>query len=80
MNHLLVFYLFQKKIIIYGAGSSGVELYQSLAVDPEIEVLAFFDDSKDFKGVKINNVDVLVNIEELFKLVRDFPVTLTSET
>ena len=62
--------LFQKKIIIYGAGSSGVELYQSLAVDPEIEVLAFFDDSKDFKGVKINNVDVLVEMKDLEKRIK----------
>ena len=64
--------LFQKKIIIYGAGSSGTELYQSLAADPEIEVIAFFDDSKDFKGVKINNVDVLVNIEDLEKRVNKY--------
>ena len=33
--------LSQKKVIIYGAGSSGTELYQSLAADPEIEVVNF---------------------------------------
>ena len=40
----------KKKVIIYGAGSSGTELYQSLAKDPEIEVVAFFDDQKILKG------------------------------
>ena len=62
----------QKKVIIYGAGSSGTELYQSLAADPEIEVIAFFDDSKDFKGVKINNVDVLVDLDDLEKRIKKY--------
>ena len=61
-----------QKVIIYGAGSSGTELYQSLATDPEIEVIAFFDDSKDFKGVKINNVDVLVSLEDLERRIRKY--------
>ena len=64
--------LFQKKIIIYGAGSSGVELYQSLVVDPNIEVIAFFDDSKDFKGVKINDIDVLVNMKDLERRIKKY--------
>ena len=64
--------LSQKKVIIYGAGSSGTELYQSLAADPEIEVIAFFDDSKDFKGVKINNVDVLVTLEDLERRIKKY--------
>ena len=64
--------LSQKKVIIYGAGSSGTELYQSLAADPEIEVIAFFDDSKDFKGVKINNVDVLVSLDDLEKRIKKY--------
>tara|TARA_Y100000766_G_scaffold238423_1_gene214996 strand:+ start:1247 stop:3169 length:1923 start_codon:yes stop_codon:yes gene_type:complete len=62
----------QKKIIIYGAGSSGTELYQALAADPEIEVVAFFDDSKDFSGVKINNIDILVNIKDLENRVKKY--------
>ena len=63
----------QKKIIIYGAGSSGIQLQQSLASDPQIEVIAFFDDSKDFKGIKINNTDVLVRLEDLEKRIKKYP-------
>ncbi len=62
----------QKKVVIYGAGSSGIELYQSISLDREIEVLAFFDDSKEFKGTKINQVDIIVNFEELEKRIKKF--------
>ena len=52
-----------QKVIIYGAGSSGTELYQSLAADPEIEVIAFFDDSKDERSL---NTTFTQNILLLF--------------
>ncbi len=60
----------QKKIIIYGAGSSGIELYQSLSLDRDIDIVAFFDDSKEFRGTKINNIDILVDFDELEKRIK----------
>ncbi len=62
----------QKKIIIYGAGSSGIELYQSLSLDRDIDIVAFFDDSKEFRGTKINKIDILVDFDELEKRIKGF--------
>lgn len=62
----------QKKVIIYGAGSSGIELYQSLSLDREIDVIAFFDDSKEFRGTKINQVDIIVEFDELKRRLKQF--------
>ena len=62
----------QKKIIIYGAGSSGIELYQSLSLDRDIDIVAFFDDSKEFRGTRINKIDILVDFDELEKRIKGF--------
>ena len=70
----------QKKIIIYGAGSSGIELYQSLSLDRDIDVIAFFDDSKEFRGTKINKIDILViplRILEVGARVTSTPASVT---
>ena len=61
-----------KKTVIYGAGSSGIELYQSLSLDRNIDVIAFFDDSKEFKGTKINQIDIIVDFDELEKKLNKF--------
>lgn len=62
----------QRKIVIYGAGSSGIELYQSLLLDREVEIIAFFDDSKEFKGTKINQIDIIVDFNDLEKRLKKF--------
>jgi len=62
----------QKKVIIYGAGSSGIELYQSLLLDREIDVIAFFDDSQEFRGTKINQIDIIVEFDELKRRLKRF--------
>ena len=62
-----------QKVIIYGAGATGMELYQALLVDRKHEVIAFFDDSKEFKGRSINKIRVIVDFEELREEVRKEP-------
>ena len=50
-----------------------MELYQALLVDRKHEVIAFFDDSKEFKGRSINKIRVIVDFEELREEVRKEP-------
>ncbi len=62
-----------KKIVIYGAGDSGNELYQSIAQDPTKNLLAFFDDAKNLKGLQINNIPILGSFNQLIKLKSEHP-------
>ena len=41
-----------------------------LSLDRDIDIVAFFDDSKEFKGTKINQVDILVDFDELEKRIK----------
>jgi FlaA1/EpsC-like NDP-sugar epimerase len=54
-----------KSIIIYGAGASGNELFQSILLDPSKKLLAFFDDSKNLKDRQINNIPILGSFKQL---------------
>ena len=54
-----------KNIIIYGAGASGNELFQSILLDPSKRLLAFFDDSKNLKDRQINNIPILGSFKQL---------------
>lgn len=60
-----------RKIVIYGAGSSGNELFQSIMHDPSKKVLAFYDDAKNLRGLKINNIPILSSFEQLIALKKD---------
>ncbi len=57
-----------KNIVIYGAGASGNELFQSILLDPSKRLLAFFDDSKNLKDRQINNIPILGSFQQLEKL------------
>ena len=57
-----------KNIVIYGAGASGNELFQSILLDPSKKLLAFFDDSKNLKDRQINNIPILGSFQQLEKL------------
>ena len=57
-----------RHIIIYGAGASGNELFQSILLDPSKKLLAFFDDSKNLKDRQINNIPILGSFKQLQNL------------
>ena len=55
--------MYKKNIVIYGAGESGNELFQSILLDPSKRLLAFFDDSNNLKNLQINeNIALLEDI------------------
>ena len=62
-----------KNIVIYGAGASGNELFQSILLDPSKKLLAFFDDSKNLQDRQINNIPILGNFNQLEKLKTKYP-------
>jgi FlaA1/EpsC-like NDP-sugar epimerase len=57
-----------KNVVIYGAGASGNELFQSILLDPSKRLLAFFDDSKNLRNRQINNIPILGSFKELIAL------------
>jgi FlaA1/EpsC-like NDP-sugar epimerase len=61
-----------KNIVIYGAGTSGNELFQSILLDPTKKLLAFFDDSKNLKNRQINNIPILGSFNQLIHLKEKF--------
>lgn len=54
-----------RPVIIYGAGSSGNELFQSVLLDPALKVVAFYDDSSQLKNRQINNIPILGSFKKL---------------
>lgn len=62
-----------KNIVIYGAGVSGNELFQSILLDPSKKLLAFFDDSKNLQDRQINNIPILGNFNQLERLKAKYP-------
>jgi FlaA1/EpsC-like NDP-sugar epimerase len=61
-----------KPVIIYGAGASGNELFQSLMLDPSRRLIAFFDNSKNLKDTQINNIPILSSMKQLAHLKDKF--------
>ena len=61
-----------KHVVIYGAGSSGNELFQSILLDPSRKLIAFFDDSKNLKDRQINNIPILGSFTKLIELIKLF--------
>lgn len=61
-----------KNIVIYGAGASGNELFQSILLDPSKRLLAFFDDSKNLRDRQINNIPILGSFDQLITLKKKF--------
>ena len=68
-----------KPVLIYGAGSAGNELYQSLRQNAKIRVIGFFDNSFKLKGASINNIKIYgkeKNLRKLSKKHRDLEIYL----
>ena len=61
-----------KNVVIYGAGESGNELFQSILLDPTKKLLAFFDDSKNLKNLQINNIPILGSFSQLIELKKKY--------
>ena len=61
-----------KNVVIYGAGESGNELFQSILLDPTKKLLAFFDDSKNLKNLQINNIPILGSFSQLIELRKKY--------
>ena len=66
------FNLDAKPVVIYGAGASGNELFQSLMLDPSRRLIAFFDNSKNLKDTQINNIPILSTMKQLAHLKDKF--------
>ena len=62
-----------RPIIIYGAGVSGNELYQSLIQDPSKKIVAFFDDSHNLKEQWIHNVPIIGSFKQIEKFKKSYP-------
>jgi len=62
-----------KNIVIYGAGTSGNELFQSILLDPSKRLLAFFDDSINLKDRKIHNIPIIGKFSQLEEFKTKYP-------
>ena len=62
-----------KPIVIYGAGATGNELFQSIMLDRSKKLIAFFDDSKNLKDQQINNIPILGSFNNLKNLKNEHP-------
>ena len=62
-----------KPILIYGAGSAGNELYQSLKLSSKVRVIGFYDNSLKLKGASINNIKIYGKPGHIKKLSDKFP-------
>ena len=62
-----------KPILIYGAGSAGNELYQSLKENPSINVVGFYDNSYKLKGAEINKIKIYGKQSHIKKLTKKYP-------
>jgi len=60
-----------RSVIIYGAGSSGIELFYLLQSDPSTKVIAFIDDSQDLSGMKIDGVEVYRSLKKIEALISE---------
>jgi len=60
-----------RPVVIYGAGSSGNELFQSVLLDPTLKVVAFYDDSSQLKNRQINNIPILGSFKKLAHLKKE---------
>ena len=60
-------------VIIYGAGATGNELFQSLLLDPSKKLIAFFDDSINLRDRQINNIPIIGSFQKLEILKKQNP-------
>lgn len=65
----------RENVLIYGAGSAGVQLFDSIILGEKYRVIGFLDSSVDKIGRKIGNINVY-NPENLESLVKDNNINL----
>ncbi len=62
-----------KPVLIYGAGTSGNELYNSIKQNPKIKIVGFYDNDFNLKGSFINKIKIFGKPRHLKKLADKFP-------
>ena len=62
-----------KPVLIYGAGTSGNELYNSIKQNPKIKIVGFYDNDFNLKGSFINKIKIFGKPKHLKKLADKFP-------
>ncbi len=62
-----------KPVLIYGAGTAGNELYNSIKNNHKIKIVGFFDNSLRLKGAYINRVKIYGKPKHIKKLSNKFP-------
>jgi FlaA1/EpsC-like NDP-sugar epimerase len=62
-----------KPILIYGAGSAGNELYQSIKHNENLNIIGFFDNSKALSGAEINSIKIYGKKKHLDELSKKYP-------
>ncbi len=61
-----------KPVLIYGAGTTGNELYNSIKQNPKIKIVGFYDNDFNLNGSFINKVKIYGKPKHLKKLSKKF--------
>jgi len=69
-NYLFSDKLSEKRVVIYGAGSAGIQLAGALRMSSEMQTVAFLDGNSSLQGTSLGGIKVL-HPEKLKKLVRN---------
>ena len=62
-----------KPVLIYGAGTSGNELYHSIKQNPKIKIVGFYDNDFNLNGSFINKIRIFGKPKHIKKLAKKFP-------
>ena len=62
-----------KPVLIYGAGTAGNELFQLIKQNPNINIVGFYDNSKNLRGTEINRVKIFSKEKHIKKLKKKYP-------
>ncbi len=62
-----------KPVLIYGAGTSGTELYNSIKQNPKIKVVGFYDNDFNLSGSFINKIKIYGKSKHIKKISNKFP-------
>ena len=63
----------QNQVLIYGAGTSGTELYNSIKQNPKIKVVGFYDNDFNLSGSFINKIKIYGKSKHIKKISNKFP-------
>ena len=63
----------KKRIMIFGAGDAGRQIFNALSQSDRYRVIGFFDDSLDMQGRRINNTKIY-SFDDLDKLVEQHQI------